>query len=386
MEKQVAAYNHITRAVNNVKSIAPITASDTAVGDTLLGRGLDILAGQLQKLRELTEAARRMSEDAIRERSSLHQIQEEISYRLRFLDENLKANENIDEAIHQRRQGLLEKVEVLDRRDQELSNLIADMDDSAKRLNLLIRQLELAGSHLTRNHTSNGKIMAMPEANAFQIALRAQLIEGQEEERSRLAREIHDGPAQVMANAVMQVEFCNQLLQKDKGQAIQELDSLKLTMRDSLLDLRRVMFNLRPTSLAEQGIVVTLQQYAADFTNRYGLKVEVQASEMQHSLSSDQEMAVFRVVQEALQNARKHSGATRVEIYASLASDGSVHFSIRDDGRGFDTKKLTPTLSNGSGIPGMRERIEVVGGKFRIKSKFGYGTEIVLILWPHGVK
>ncbi len=386
MEKQFVASNRAAKAVSNVKSSGPTSASDTAVGDTLLGRGLDILAGQLQKLRELTEAARHMSEDATRERSSLHQIQEEVTYRLRFINENLKANENIDEGTHQRRQGLLEKVEVLGRRDQELGDLIADMEDSAKRLSLLIRQLELAGSHLTRSHTANGKIAAMPEANAWQIALRAQLIEGQEEERSRLAREIHDGPAQVMANAVMQVEFCSQLLQKDKGQATQELDALKLTMRDSLLDLRRVMFNLRPTALAEQGIAVTLQQYATDFTNRYGLKVEVQVPEMQHSLSSDQEMAVFRVVQEALQNARKHSEATRVEIYASLASDGSVHFSVRDDGRGFDTKKLTPTLSNGSGIPGMRERIEVVGGKFRIKSKFGYGTEIVLILWPHGVK
>jgi two-component system sensor histidine kinase DegS len=347
-----------------------------------------MLAGQLQKMRELNEAARYMGEDAIRERHSLHLMLEEVSYRLRFISESIKPGEPEDTGVKQRRQGLLEKLEVLERRDHELNTLVLDMEDASRRLNLLIRQLELAGSQLTRNRSEsdNGMLGSLPIDNAWQIALRAQLIEGQEEERSRLAREIHDGPAQVMANAVMQVEFCNQLIQKDKAQAAQELGNLKVTMRESLLELRRFMFNLRPSSLTEQGLATTLQQYFADFSNQYPIQVNAQMPDVLPALPAEQEMAVFRVMQEALQNVRKHSGASKIDVNASLTHDGAVQFSIKDDGRGFDTKKLTPTLSNGSGIPGMRERVEVVGGKFNIKSKIGYGTEIVLILRPLSVK
>lgn len=360
--------------------------SDVSVGDTLLGRALDMLAQQLQKLRELNEAARHLGEDAIRERHSLHQLQEEVSYRLRFISESLKPGDVEDDGLKQRRRGLREKLEVIERRDTELTALISDMEDSSKRLNLLVRQLELAGSQLTRTQSASGTISPMNEVNPWQIALRAQLIEGQEEERSRLAREIHDGPAQVMANAVMQVEFCNQLVQRNKGQAQQELDNLKVTLRDSLLELRRFMFNLRPSSLTEQGLEITLQQYANDFSNQYSIKVEVQLPDLTRLLSGEQEMAIFRVIQEALQNVHKHAGASRVDISASLMPDGKVLLSIKDDGRGFDTRRLTPTMGGGAGIPGMRERVEVVGGKLTLKSKVGYGTEIVLILWPHGVK
>lgn len=378
MDKQVSTINS---AINTTPP-SPAPLSDNSVGDTLLGRALDILAVQLHKLRELTEVSRHLGDDASRERQSLHQFQDEINYRLRFLAESLKIDESEDEAVRLRRQGLLERLEFFERRDSELNALVSDLDDANKRLNMLIRQLELAGSDLARTRTPHGAITSNP----LQIALRAQMIEGQEEERSRMARELHDGPAQVMAHAVMQLEFCSQLIQKDKPQAQQELENLRYSMRDSLSELRRFMFNLRPTSLTEQGLDVTLQKYAADFANQYSLQIEVQLPDLQHILAADQELTVFRVVQEALQNVRKHSGAGRIEIYGSLMPDGKVQFSIKDDGHGFETKKLAPNLVSGAGIPGMRERAEIAGGKLNIKSKLGYGTEVVLILWPHGVK
>lgn len=381
MDKQVSTINSVPNAI----SPSPSPSSDNSVGDTLLGRALDILAVQLNKLRELTEVSRHLGDDAVRERQSLRQFQDEINYRLRFLSENLKIEESEDEAIRLRRQGLIERLEFFERRDKELNALVSDLDDANKRLNMLIRQLELAGSDLARTRNPNGTITPA-SSNPWQVALRAQLIEGQEEERSRLAREIHDGPAQVMAHAVMQLEFCSQLIQKDKPQALQELDNLRYSMRDSLTELRRFMFNLRPSSLSEQGLDLTLQKYSTDFASQYSLQIEVQLPDLQNILSPDQELTVFRVVQEALQNVRKHSGASRVEIYGSLMPDGKVQFSIKDDGHGFETKKLTPDLSSGAGIPGMRERAEIVGGKLNIKSKLGYGTEVVLILWPHGVK
>ena len=158
------------------------------------------------------------------------------------------------------------------------------------------------------------------------------------------------------------LSFAVNLSNATKIRLYQELQQLKTLMRESLVELRRFMFNLRPSSLNEQGLSITLEQYATDFANMTGIKVELDIPELGHLLSSEQEMAAFRVVQQALQNVAKHAAASRIQIYATRMPDGSLHIGVKDDGRGFETRKLAPTMGHGAGIPGMRERAEVVGG------------------------
>ena len=142
-----------------------------------MSRALDMLAVQLQQLRELNEAARHIGEDAIRERRSLHQVRDEIAYRLRFLAESLHPNDPDNETARQRQQTL-EKLEYYERHDTDLETRVTDMEDTSKRLMLLIRQLELAGTQLTRTQSKTGELSPTTNANPWQIALRAQLIKG----------------------------------------------------------------------------------------------------------------------------------------------------------------------------------------------------------------
>ena len=151
-----------------------------------MSRALDMLAVQLQQLRELNEAARHIGEDAIRERRSLHQVRDEIAYRLRFLAESLHPNDPDNETARQRQQTLLEKLEYYERHDTDLETRVTDMEDTSKRLMLLIRQLELAGTQLTRTQSKTGELSPTTSADPWQIALRAQLIErGRKENVSR---------------------------------------------------------------------------------------------------------------------------------------------------------------------------------------------------------
>jgi len=356
-----------------------LTNSEVTAGEIFLQRAQEILAAQLGQLRELHDTVNKLAEEASQERRNLGVDREEISYRLRYMQEKpdplLKGK-----ALEKRRVSLLEKQVAVEKRDHHLDTLLLDLNDSAKRLNLLTRQLEIASSQLTRVHPLDSSGSSQVSENPWEVALRAQLIQGQEEERKRLAREVHDGPAQVLANAAMQLDFVGQLLHKDRPNAISELINLRGVMRDSLAEVRSFMFNLQPKMLAEQGLSPTLQHYCTDFANQYNIAIEVNLPEFNGLLNPNQELAAFRVVQEALQNIRKHAGATKVVVSAGRDPDGKLIISITDDGRGFDPATIGPDIVRGAGLPGMRERAELIGGKLKINSKPGYGTEICLII------
>ncbi len=342
-------------------------------GDSFLRQAQEIVIGQFGQLHEQAHKVNRLIEDITQERRNLSVDREEVNFRLRFLDENKAQN------LQKQRDSLIDQQNLIEQRDRYLENSLVDLNDTAKRLSLLIRQLEIASSQLTRTQLPGVGTVKINE-NPWEVALRAQLIQGQEEERNRLAREVHDGPAQVLANAAMQLDFVGQLFQKDRANAITELNALRGMMRESLVEVRRFMFNLQPKMLAEQGLGPTLQHYCTDFANHYGLIIELNLVELSGLLNPNQELVAFRVVQETLQNVRKHANATKVVVSGSRDPEGKVTLSIIDDGRGFDPTTQQPGMVTGAGLPGMRERAELVGGKLKINSKPGYGTEICLTI------
>jgi two-component system sensor histidine kinase DegS len=364
------------------------------VGETLLNRALDLVSSQLSQMRELHAAARYLSEDSAKERRNLLLAREEIDYRLRYLEKKSKENKPATyrprtpaeesltpEELEKRRLNLLDSQQQLEHRERELAETQNDADDAAKRLTLLVRQFEIAGSQLTRsNHPSSGG--AGDVDNPWELVLRAQLVQGQEEERGRLAREIHDGPAQVLANAVMRLEHSVSLLKQNRSEVQKELYTLIGVMRESLFEVRRFMFNLQPRTLVINGLNRTLQEYCADFANQYALEIDIDLPDFSDFLSEEQAMAAFRIVQECLQNVRKHSEGRRVHIYGTRDEDGLISIIIRDDGKGFIVRTAELGLNRGAGIPGMRERAELAGGKVSLRSTPGMGTEVTLRLRP----
>ena len=210
------------------------------------------------------------------------------------------------------------------------------------------------------------------------LRLQQAMNSAREDERRRLAREIHDGPAQVLSNAIFAVHTAEQIAKRAPGQVIEELAQLRELLKDGVAEIRRFMFDLRPTMLQDLGLGPTLARYVYDYSRFFAKRVGLACDESLPPLSPDQELTIFRLVQEALQNVHKHGGPG-AEASVTLTTFGStLELTIADTGRGFDLAAITPRPGQGAGLPGMKERANLVGGELLVTSEAGLGTTIVL--------
>jgi two-component system sensor histidine kinase DegS len=150
-------------------------------------------------------------------------------------------------------------------------------------------------------------------------------------------------------------------------------------VQDSLQDVRRFIFDLRPASLSDVGLLATLRHYTSDYGDQYGVPVELNVPDTLN-LSKDQELVVFRVVQEALQNIHKHGEATQISVDLQQRPDGPLVVTVTDNGKGFNPEQVRQRQPSSSGLVNMRERAATVGGTLLINSKPGAGTTVTLNL------
>lgn len=201
------------------------------------------------------------------------------------------------------------------------------------------------------------------------------LTAGQEEERARLSREIHDGPIQSLAAISTMAELCLDLLEKERERCREVLTGLAQTSRSTMQELRSICRDLRPGTLDHLGLVPTIKWYAQQVSKNAPFAVEVSAIGADKRLPPPMELAVFRVVQEALTNASKHAAPRHVSVDVHI--DGQVEVTIRDDGRGFRTEEIALKEREGHlGLVTMRERVEQFGGILNIRSAPQRGTVI----------
>ncbi|HEY6378311.1 MAG TPA: histidine kinase, partial [Candidatus Dormibacteraeota bacterium] len=165
-----------------------------------------------------------------------------------------------------------------------------------------------------------------PPAHLFQVI---------EDERLRIARDMHDGPAQLLANLVLKAEIVERLLDHDPGLVRAELTEFKAIVRIALEETRRLIFDLRPMTLDDLGLVPTLRKFLADFAERWDIPCHFQVLGAERRIDRDQEAAFFRIVQEACTNARRHALAAAIDVTLSL-SPRRITATVTDDGRGFD--------------------------------------------------
>ncbi|HLI52600.1 MAG TPA: sensor histidine kinase [Thermomicrobiaceae bacterium] len=202
------------------------------------------------------------------------------------------------------------------------------------------------------------------------------------QERSRLAREIHDTLAQGFTSIVMHLEAADQFLDDEPhdSRVGHHLDQARLIARDSLGEARRLVRALRPVSLDEASLPEALARLAARSTRESGIDVRASTTGEPRRLHPDVEVGLLRVAQEALANARKHSGAGQIQIILSFL-EGEVMLEVSDDGVGFDPANLrlaTPSdFSGGFGLTAMRERVEQLGGAIMVEGTPGQGASIV---------
>lgn len=199
------------------------------------------------------------------------------------------------------------------------------------------------------------------------------MIQAQEAERQRLARQMHDGPAQALSNFILQTEIAMRLFDVDAARAKDELTSLKAAATTTFQKVRDFIFELRPMMLDDLGLGPTLNRYVEAFKDQAGMDIRVTAVGLEQRLEPYLEVMIFRAVQELLGNAIHHSQATQVKVHVD-ASDVSVRVSVEDNGRGFDPETIAE--HGGMGLKVIRDRVDMLGGKLDIVSTSGQGARI----------
>jgi two-component system NarL family sensor kinase len=196
------------------------------------------------------------------------------------------------------------------------------------------------------------------------------------EERTRLARELHDSLAQSLSAVTLQLEAADEVVQRapDKAQPKIE-EALRLT-REALVETRRVVHDLRAGALQGKPLPQALRELGATYARTYDVKVIVTSSGPVNRLTPHLEAGLFRIAQEALTNAVRHAGARLVRLRLTIGLD-VVTMSIKDDGHGFEMERLLARdHAEGFGITGMIERARLLGGRLQIESEPGKGTRI----------
>lgn len=208
------------------------------------------------------------------------------------------------------------------------------------------------------------------------------IMEAQEEERHRLARDIHDGPAQSVANIILKAELCEKLIEIDKEKSIKELSGLKEVARGTLREIRKTIYDLRPMSLEDLGLVPTLEQYIDVFQEDSKILINFKTYGSFNGLESVIHVSIFRIIQEALSNIRKHSRANSASIILECTQT-NLNLLIMDDGIGFNSKlsknDCNP-LEGGFGLINIKERVEMLNGTINIITSADEGTKISIFI------
>ena len=269
---------------------------------------------------------------------------------------------------------LLQAKEIhLRKRRDDLDRSLRQMKATVVRAQNLMTQVSMAISLLQGGIADS--LQTQNHEQRIEMGLR--VIRAQEEERRRVAREIHDGPAQTLANIVLRLEIAEKLLQYDPTRVKAELIDLKNLVRSNLQDIRRIIFDLRPMALDDLGIVPAISKYLANFQETYGIICEFLIEGREIRLLPALEVALFRLVQEGMTNVAKHAHSTNVDISLIYQEEWTIA-RIRDYGKGFEVNFALTTPGEHFGLIGMRERVEMFSGHFSIESILGKGTTIEL--------
>lgn len=208
---------------------------------------------------------------------------------------------------------------------------------------------------------------------------RDKILRAEENVRKELSRDLHDGPAQSLAAIAMSAEYIKRLLSQDPARALAELDALEQLARKTAWDVRTMLFELRPIILETQGLVPTLEQYVQRFPASEGTQIHLDTDHFSRRLDPQVEATVFIIMQEAVNNARKHARAKN--IWLRLREEGeNLIASVQDDGVGFDLEAVKSSYERrGSfGLLNMQERARLIGGRTEIRSAPGQGTAVII--------
>ncbi len=335
-----------------------------------------------EKFEEIHKEVKQVIEDV----EKLERLEKDSRYKLMIVSKNFRkySEEDIRQAYDTTR-DLQIKLALMREKEQQLVAQRTEIEMRMRRIKDTLERAEYLATHvavaMSYLSSSLSNVSDTLEELQKKELLGMRIITAQEEERQRLARDIHDGPAQSMSNIILKCEICEKFLTVDVEKAKQQIAELKGLIKASLQEIRRIIFDLRPMSLDDLGLVPTLQRYSSNFTDETGIEVILDLYNPSNKLDTLIEIAVFRIIQEALNNIKKHSKATRAYINLQI-DDDKLFGKVVDNGIGFDVSELNnlkkDVKDGGFGIYSMRQRAELLKGELKIHSQPGKGTTLLL--------
>jgi two-component system sensor histidine kinase DegS len=269
-----------------------------------------------------------------------------------------------------------EKESYLKARRDELQHRVKNVELSVERADTIGLQMNVVLDYLSGDLNQVTRILESAK-NRQMIGLK--IILAQEDERKRIAREIHDGPAQSLANMALRTEIAERLLDTKDFEVVRtELIDLRKQVRSGLEEIRKIIFNLRPMALDDLGLVPTLRKFVQDFEEKTRIRAVFETTGKEKRLPSAMEAAMYRLVQEAFNNALKHAQPTFVTLDMTFFED-AIQLLIGDNGVGFSVDQVESNARvqhSQFGLVGMRERVELLQGTIQFESTTGHGTKI----------
>ena len=306
---------------------------------------------------------------------------ENLKARMHLMEVSRDVKNNSEEEIknaYRRAEKLSVEIAVLKEKEEQLQNRRSELE---KRVNYLQSTVNKAENLVSRvgvvNNYLHGELDNLSThfddlREKRKVAMK--IIQAQEEERKRIAREIHDGPAQSLVNLVFRFEIAAKLIDKDIEKAKVELSGLKDIVSKSVKDVRKTIYDLRPMSLDDLGLVPTLKRFIKKLQRETQIEIELDIKGEMKRLPDCYEITIFRLVQEGLNNIKKHAQADNAKVIMEY-SKKQIHILIRDNGRGFN---LDGVNGDKFGLVSMRERCDLLGGNFKIRSGPKIGTRIII--------
>lgn len=362
--------------------------------DHVINEMVEVVENSKDEIFNISEEARREHEHLVQE---LRQTKEEVvkhidngdrlEERVRFSRQRLaEVSKNFERYSEKDIREVYENTHLMQTNlamlRQEEKVLRAKRDELERRLIGLSHTIEraegLAGKiSVVLNYLQDDfrQVNEMIESAKQKQAFGLKIIEAQEDERRKISREIHDGPAQMLANILLRSELVERTIKEGTmDEAIAEIRSVRQMVRSSLYEVRRIIYDLRPMALDDLGLVPTIKKYVASISEFNNITVNFATIGEEKRLNPKYEVAFFRLMQESIQNAIKHSDAKEITVKLEIRRD-SLTMVIRDNGKGFDP---AAKKDKSFGLIGMRERVEMLEGELNINSIIGKGTVITI--------
>jgi two-component system sensor histidine kinase DegS len=371
---------------NQMKQVDEILKKTIEIMEQTQKEIFDIAEHAQQVLKEIERELESLKEKAvsiIEEVEKLRKEESKARYRLLVVSKNFNtySEEDIKET-YEKAERLKVMLSLKEQEEKSIRDERNKLELKLKNERKLMKKAENAISHMgaVLDYLRVGAqgIDSLAEDVRKKQYIGYRVIKATEEERRRLVREIHDVPVQALVNMGIRLELCLQTLDKDINKARDYIKELKEQVNQNIKELRRIIHNQRPMSLDDLGLIATLEKHLQNFEETTGIKTSFRLVGQPVEIKGLVQIALFRIIQEALSNVKRHSAATRAMVKMEFV-ENSVSLLIADDGVGFDVseyKNMEGEENGGFGLMGMRERVELLQGYMGIDSQKGKGTSI----------